>query len=171
MNTITRTASLGAAFAVLVACATSANAQLAMSYKLDVRSERAEQQAVTVNRCTAFNWMTSIGACGRELFSRIAQVGRPDGATYEAVTSGVELPELGGPVRDFRLLRSGGGKEALIASSKTAELLVRVGAKMRVRNNDDGGWEYYRFTDAKYESHVKANAHKAVGLELLVPFQ
>lgn len=170
MNPITKTSLLGAAFAALLGFGTSAHAQLAMTYKLDVRNERAEQQPFVVNRCVGFNWMTSIGACGRELLARMTPGGRPEGEAV-AVSTGGDLPDLGAPGREWRLLRSGGGREALLASSKAADLLFRFGSKFRVRGSDEGGWEYFRFTDVNYESHVKANGHKAVGVELLVPFQ
>lgn len=165
---------LAAALAALLAVATSTHAQLAMSYKLDVRTQRAEQPRVVVNRCAGLNWMTSIGACGREVLSKIAHAARSDSAaSFEAApvpTTG-GLPELGTPERAPRLLRSGGGREGLLASSKTADLLLRVGSKLRLRGNDEGGLEWYRFTDTTYENHVKNNGHKAVGVELFLPFQ
>jgi hypothetical protein len=175
MGFITRTFSVGAALAALLFVATSsAHAQLALSYKLDVRAERGQQAEVSVNRCAGFNWVTSIGACGREVLTRITQNARSEGpATFEPATTpaGGELPDLGTPERAPRLLRSGGGKEALLASSKTADLLLRFGSKYRLRSNEEGGWDYYRFTDTTYENHIKTRGHKAVGVELLVPFQ
>lgn len=173
MHPINKISVSGVVFAALLACAIPAHAQLSMSYKLDVRSDRAEQQADVVSRCAGVNWMTSIGACGRELFTRIASGVRAEGSAMlePAAAFVAELPELGGTARDLRIFRPGGGREALLATSKTADLLLRLGSKYRVRSSEEGGWEYYRFTDANYESHVKANAHKAVGVELLVPFQ
>jgi hypothetical protein len=163
---------LAAALAALLAVATSTHAQLAMSYKLDVRTQRAEQPHVVVNRCAGLNWMTSIGACGREVLSKIAHAARSDSApSFEAAPTTAELPELGTPERAPRLLRSGGGREGLLASSKTADLLLRVGSKLSPRGKDEGGLEWYRFTDTTYENHVKNNGHKAVGVELLLPFQ
>lgn len=175
MRSITRTLSVGAALAASLFVATSsAHAQLALSYKLDVRAERGQQPEVSVNRCAGFNWVTSIGACGREVLTRITHSTRSEGlTTFEPATTpaGGELPDLGAPERTPRFLRSGGGKEALLASSKTADLLLRFGSKFRLRNHEEGGWEYYRFTDTNYENHVKTRGHKAVGVELFVPFQ
>ena len=62
---------------------------------------------------------------------------------------------------------SAGGREALIGSTRTADILFRLGSKYRANANDDA----YKFTDANYESHVQNNGHKAVRVELLVPFQ
>lgn len=172
--TFRKICALAAAFAALLVVATPTHAQLAMSYKLDVGTQRAEQPDVVVNRCAGLNWMTSIGACGREVLSKIAHVGRGESAaSFEpaSVPMIAELPELGAPERAPRLLRPGGAKEALLATSKTADLLLRVGSKLRLRGNDEGGWEWYRFTDTTYENHVKNNGHKAVGVELLLPFQ
>jgi hypothetical protein len=165
---------MGAACAAVLLVATSAHAQLALSYKLDVHTERSQQPEISVNRCAGFNWVTSIGACGREVLTRITQSTRSqNSATYEpaAAPASGELPDLGAPERVPRFLRSGGGREALLASSKTADLLLRFGSKYRLRTNDEGGWDYYRFSDTTYENHIKTRGHKAVGVELLVPFQ
>jgi hypothetical protein len=129
-----------------------------------------------MNRCAGFNWMTSIGACGRELFARVSprlgegvysRAGEPD-AGDPAPSPG--LPSLGSLVPEPRI-RSAGGREALIGSTRTADLLFRLGSKYRVRGNDDGGLDAYKFTDTNYETHVQNKGFKAVGVELLVPFQ
>lgn len=174
MHPTKRMCCLGAAFAALLAIAMPAQAQLALSYKLDVRNSRTEQPEVVMSPCAGLNWMTAIGACGRELLTRVAHSARPDNlAVFEpaAVPAVADLPELGRPEREPRLLRSGGGKEALLATSKTADLLFRFGSKFRMRGNEEGGWEWYRFSDTTYDNHVKQNGHKSVGVELLVPFQ
>lgn len=173
MHPIKRMCCLGAAFAALIALAMPAQAQLALSYKLDVRGQRTEQAEVAVSPCAGFNWMTAIGVCGRELLARVAHAARPENtAVFEPAGApwGADLPELGKPERDPRVLRSGGGREAG-GTSKTADLLFRFGSKFRTRGNDESGWETHRFTDTTYDNYVKQNAHKAVGVELLVPFQ
>src|SRR5687768_14669359 len=144
MNPIKKMCCLGAAFAALLAFAIPAHAQLALSYKLDVGASRTEQTEIVVSPCAGFNWVTSIGACGRELFARVAHAGRADNlAVFEpaAVPWVAELPELGRPEHEPRLLRSAGGKAALLGNSKTADLLFRFGSKFRLRGNEDGGWE------------------------------
>ena len=172
MNLITKATYLLAAIALLLIAAAPAHAQLALSYKLEVRNPRVEQPESVVSPCAGLNWVTAIGACGRELFSRVSQGPRPENlAVFEPapVAALPELPELGRP--EPRLLRAGGGKEALIANSKAADLLLRFGSKFRTREGSDGGWEWYRFTDTTYDTYVKTNGHKALGVELLVPFQ
>lgn len=174
MNSISKMCCLGVAFAAMLTIATPAHAQLALSYKLDVGTPRAEQPEVVVSPCAGLNWMTSIGACGRELLARVAHAGRPDNlAVFEPAPGSAqsELPDLGRPEREPRFLRSAGGKEALVANSKTADFLLRIGSKFRLRGADEGGWEWYRFSDVNYDNHVKVNGHKSVGVELLVPFQ
>lgn len=174
MNQIKKTCYVTAAVAFLLAAAVPAHAQLALSYKLEMGSPRVVQADTAVSACAGFNWLASIGNCGRELFTRIAQNPKPENlAVYEPVpvAGQTELPELGQPEFMPRLLRAAGGREALLANSRTADLLLRVGSKFRLRGSDEGGWEWYRFTDTTYDNYVKSNGHKALGVELLVPFQ
>ena len=168
MNPIKKMCCLGAAFAVLLAFAIPAHAQLALSYKLDVRASGTEQTEIVVSPCAGFNWVTAIGACGRELLSRVAHAGRTDNlAVFEPATvpSVSELPDLGRSERWQRMGVSNSG------NSKTADLLFRFGSKLRQRGNEDGTSEWYRFSDTTYDSYVKQNGHKTVGVELHVPFQ
>jgi len=170
MNFIKRACYL-AALTAFLAVAVPAHAQLALSYKLEERSPRIEHPDVVVSPCTGLNWVTAIGACGRELFSRVAQNPRPENlAVYESAPAAAtsELPDLG---RASERARSGTGKDALIANSKAADLLLKVGSKLRGRSSEEGGWEWYRFSDTTYDNYVKSQGHKALGVELLVPFQ
>ena len=168
-----------AALCAAVSCvAVSASAQsLALTYKLDARPDTPQQAPASLNHCAGFNWMTSIGACGRELFARIAPPRGSDGAYFSGtalepveVAAVPDLPSLGTPSVEPRIRRAG-GREALIGSTRTADLLFRLGSKYRLKGGEDSGWDVYKFTDANYESHVQNNGHKAVGVELLVPFQ
>lgn len=187
--------SLLAAVLVIFSAPAIGQQSLALSYKLDVRGEGVEQPASQLNRCTGFSWVASIGACGRELLARLALVteriahGVPaesDGAVAAVPATGSspvgdapsrraeaapELPMLGGAAAETRYLRSAGGRDALIGSSRTADLLLRFGSKHRFRSNDEGGWDWYRFNDTAYQNHLENKGHKAVGVELLVPFQ
>ena len=128
-----------------------------------------------MSRCAGFNWMTSIGACGRELFARIS-LPRIDGADSSGsvfepseVAAVPDLPTLGTSAP--RIIRSASGKEAPTGNARSPDLTFRVGSKGRPRGSDDSGWDIYKFTDTTYETHVQNNGHKAVGVELLVPFQ
>jgi hypothetical protein len=62
-----------------------------------------------------------------------------------------------------------GGREALGASLKTVDLMLRLGSKYRLKSAEDG-WEVYKFTDSPYESRFQ-NTIKAIAVELLIPFQ
>lgn len=170
---ITKICCFAAALGALSTAAGSAHAQLAMSYRLEVRPDAAQQAPAIVNRCAGFNWMSSIGACGRELLARVTAGGRSDSeATFEPgpVAAMPDLPTLGAPASEPRVQRPAGG-ETLISSSKTADLLFRFGSKYRLKNSEESGWMRHRFRDTTYDNYVEANGHKAVGVELLVPFQ
>src|SRR5436190_8120169 len=110
MELIKRACYLVAATAFLLAAAIPAHAQLALSYKLEVRSPRVEQPEVVVSPCAGLNWMTSIGACGRELFSRVSQAPHPENlAVFEPapVTAATDLSAFGRTTdRDSRPLRA-----------------------------------------------------------------
>ena len=171
------------------------SAPLALSYGLEARAETAKPAPSAVTRCTGVTWMAAINACGRELLARIAPVGE---ALTKAVVSSSDVPPTGwmvmgiapaepsparsdsadlpalgatGGTPEPRYVRSAGGREALIGSSRTADLLLRVGSRNRIRNNEEGGWDMYRFQDNGYQTHLQNNGHKALGVELLVPFQ
>jgi hypothetical protein len=164
-------------FAAATCIAIPASAQtLALTYKLDPRAEPLPQAPTTVNRCAGLNWMTAIGACGRELFARVTPARTSDGAYAKAnsfdpteVAVAPDLPTLGAQPAEPRV-RSVSGKETVLGSSRTADLMLRLGSKYR-RAVEESGWNPYKFTDMNYESHVQNNGHKAVGVELLVPFQ
>jgi hypothetical protein len=177
MTTLLKKACFAAALAVPFGLATLASAQqqsLALSYKLDVGSAPVAAAPV-VSRCAGLNWVTSLGACGRDLLARISGSATHDGprgadgpAAFEAAVPNAAAPMFEMP--NEKLLRSAGGKDSLIANSRPVEMLLRLGSKYRVRGADEG-WEYYRFTDIAQEMRRHSSAHKAVALELLVPFQ
>jgi hypothetical protein len=56
------------------------------------------------------------------------------------------------------------------AAGRAPDVSLRFGSQNRLRVLEESR-EAARFTDMGYESHVQSNAHKAVGIELLVPFQ
>ena len=165
-----------ALFATISCMAAPGFAQsLALTYKLvDARPDTTQQAPTAMNRCAGFNWMISIGACGRELLTRIAPARGTEGyysaaTVIESVATAPDLPSLGTSVAEPRV-RSVGGREAVIGSTRSADVLLRLGSQYRLKGNEEG-MNAYKFTDANYESHVQNNGHKAVGVELLVPFQ
>lgn len=166
---------------------------LSMTYQLlGIKVENAKPAPTSVNRCAALTWVASIGACGRDLLAKIVQSAerapRPQASEDEESTPAagtsvsterrvaadpavlrpevyatVELPTLGSS--EPRAVRAGHGGEALLGSNRSADLLLRVGSKHRFSAHDES------FTDANYQAHMQNNAHKALGVELLVPFQ
>lgn len=175
MTTLRKTCFAAAFSAVSLWLAASAGAQgLALSYNLNVNSDPAQPAVYgAANRCSGFNWVSSLGACTRDLLTRVS-AGSRDAApesppTFEPAVPNSELPTLGVPVPES-ILRGAGGKEALIGNAKAVDVLFRFGSKYRLRSAEEG-WEWYRFTDVGDEIRRKNSVHKAVGVELLVPFQ
>ena len=80
----------------------------------------------------------------------------------------VESLPLLGSATDTRVLRMAGGKDALTGNSKTVDLMFRFGPKYRLRSGEESS-EIYKFTDVAYET--RATTTKALGVELLFPFQ
>src|SRR5687768_16294735 len=68
------------------------SAPLALSYGLEARAEGAKPAPTLVTRCTGFNWMAAVNACGRELLARIAPAGE---AITRAVVSSSDTPPAG----------------------------------------------------------------------------
>ncbi|HYC49235.1 MAG TPA: hypothetical protein VED01_27475 [Burkholderiales bacterium] len=153
---------------VLAAAITSGPAvaqSLALTYKLEPKSEPAREAAAPFGRCAGFNWLTALETCGKDLIARILP---PRSEAHFAPVT--ELPDLGTPA-PHRFLKSSGGREALIGNARAPDFMLRLGSKYRFKSTEDGTWEWYRFHDITYESYIKNNSFKAVGVELLVPFQ
>ena len=55
-------------------------------------------------------------------------------------------------------------------AEKIVDLNLRFGSKYRMRNGDEG-WEVYKYKDVTAENRLPSAGTKAVGVELLVPFQ
>jgi hypothetical protein len=157
---------MGAMLAVAVASGPSGAQSLALTYRLESTAEPAQHVPSTLSRCAGFGWLTSFESCGRDLIARILP-GRSDARPQPEQTD--ELPDLGAPVPQ-PYLKSAGGRDAMAGNGRTPDLMLRLGSKYRFKSSEDRTWESYRFTDANYESHIKNNSHKAVGVELLVPF-
>lgn len=180
-------------FVSVFAFAEEAKRPLSMTYQLlGIKVESAKPAPTPANRCAALTWVSSIGACGRDLLAKIAPRtdrtsrlpadGNEDGtavadssvsterrvaadpaASRSEVVATVQLPALSSA--EPRALRAAPAREALLGSNRSADLLLRVGSKHRQNPNDES------FTDANYQAHLQNNAHKALGVEILVPFQ
>lgn len=171
---------------------------LALSYGLNVKSDSTYGSVSTVDRCAGVRWSASLApSCTFRLSStspfdakngavpkfRISEIdgatkglpvvgGASSAAPYPSSESSpmiAELPLLGSPAADTRLLRVAGGKEALTGNVKTIDLMFRFGSKYRLRSGDEG-WELYKFSDLASGGRLESNV-KALGVELLVPFQ
>ena len=166
-----------------------------MSYKLDpVTSPGSPKAPALVDRCSGLTWAASLAAaCGSAAFGstivaratasepvvmraevpeaavlqRRAEVLESASASAESFT-GFALPTLGSGVNDGRLLRA--AKEVPAEAGKTLDLLFRFASKYRLRNTDDG-WDVTRFKDVTSENRTQASGVKALGVELLFPFQ
>ena len=184
-----KTCCIAATLAAASFCAASALAQqpLSLSYNLDVRSDPVQSAPSLVNRCSGFQWVGSIGTCGRELLASIgpaaerltksvvtAVPGEGEGATTHAAAPVEVGPTRLEPAESASAAepryRGLPGRETLIGS-RTADLLLRLGSMYRFRNNEEAGWDSHRFTDTTYQSHLQNKGYKALGLELHVPFQ
>ena len=162
----TKTYCAAALLAALIASGPAAAQSLTLSYKLESRSEPPREAPAPIGRCAGFNWLTAIEACGRDLLARIVP---PRGEAQPAPSAQSEVPELGAAV-PYNFPRSSG---AVVGNARAPapDVMLRLGSKARMRANEDGTWDQHRFTDMNYESYVRNNSLKAVGVELHVPFQ
>jgi hypothetical protein len=152
---------------------------LALSYTLEARNVVAPR-FVDVSACTANNWLTSIVGCGRELISVIAAVPEsglnPTSAGHStdasALPSGARLLDAG--YTQQGLHRTDGPSDAATRTagfSRTADLMLRFGRPGARMAEEPSGRDLPRFIDANYETHVQSNAHKNIGIELLLPLR
>lgn len=194
---ITRLCGLGALAACLAvpayARAEEQKRPLSMTYQLlGIKPEAAKPAPTAANRCAALTWVASIGACGRDLLAKIApriertaraqadggedsagvadssvsnerRVAADPAVSRSDTVATVQLPTLGSV--ESRVVRAAPGRDAMLGNNRSADLLLRVGSKHRYSPNDES------FTDANSQAHMQNNAHKALGVELLVPFQ
>jgi hypothetical protein len=79
----------------------------------------------------------------------------------------LELPQLGSPGAEGRVLRAG---ESSAAASRGMDVNLRFGPRYRMRNGDEG-WETYRLNDATTENRAQSSGMRNVGVELSFPFQ
>ena len=146
-----------AALAVAATSAPASAQSLALTYKLEPLAEAVQQQASAFSRCAGFNWIATIEACGREVLARVLP-SRGEVASASAPA----LPALGSQASDARVISAS-------SSARNPDVNLRFGS--RFKGNEEGTWDWYRFKDANYESYVKNHGYKALGVELLVPFQ
>jgi hypothetical protein len=170
---------------------------LSLSYKLDpVNAPATAKTPAIVGRCSGLSWAASLAAAcfvdagasaavaaapppspaaaAPEANEAAVSPRRPDVAdTYSAADtptpSSFELPLLGSPPRDARLLRAAGGRDSYIGNARPVDLNFRFGSKYRMRSGEEG-WEVYKFSDVTSENRTQSGM-KNLGVELLFPFQ
>ena len=166
--------------AVLIALAWTAMPgaaqSLSLSYDVDVRRDSVERIALPGTQCTGSDWLNAVVPCasnGDAPTLSSQETGGPPTAGIRRIivgTGGNAVPspiprqafQGGDDLPDARLRGQNG--------SRAGDVSLRVGSKNRLLSPEESR-ESPRFVDAAYESYVQSNAHKAFGLELLVPFQ
>lgn len=184
------------AFAASVGLPATAHAQsLSLSYGLDpaAAAQAPKVSPHSFDRCWGVSWAaTLVAACNaaHALVHRVvasatgvesAAAAAPESApvasrrveaqgTYSAVDvqpPRLELPQLGSPGAEGRVLRAG---ESSAAASRGMDVNLRFGSRYRMRNGDEG-WETYRLNDATTENRAQSSGMRNVGVELSFPFQ
>src|SRR5688572_10834923 len=67
----TKTYCAACLLAALIAAGPAAAQSLALTYKLESRSELPRETPAPIGRCAGFNWLTAIEACGRDFLARV----------------------------------------------------------------------------------------------------
>jgi hypothetical protein len=163
-----------------------------MSLKLDpvTVAPPTPQVAPVVDRCAGLTWAASLGVvCNSDTFAtapaRVAVAVVPaaseatdsapgqaapdeDAPAAGATFSGSGLTTLGFGSTTGRLLRA--AREIPAEAGKAFELLFRFASKYRLTSTGEG-WEVTKFKDVMSENRTQASGVKAVGVELMLPFQ
>jgi hypothetical protein len=173
----TNTKGAPATLLLLVACQVlpAAAQSLALTYELDVGRDGVERFAPGPYPCAGSRWLTFVEVCetsgesaafahasqtAAQPDSRRASVGGAIMATPTAVPRETFQADAAAP--DPRLRPSEVGR--------AADVSLRVGAQARSRSFEDAA-ELSPLKSRTYEGALQNNAHKALGLELLLPFQ
>ena len=151
---------------------------LTLSYALEVRRDALERVSLPSDYCNAPDWLNSIPSCrrnGDEVASAAPEesgVGPALGIRRATATGTTgNAPPAAIPHRALQTGEdSSDSRLRLPNSSRTADVSLRLGSKNRLPSAEENR-ELPRFVDAPYESYLHGNSHKAIGLELLVPFQ
>jgi hypothetical protein len=144
---------------------------LALSYDLGVRRDVVERVALPANQCSGSDWLNAIASCARD--GEAAALSPPQDSAAASprgirrVTVGA-IGQATAAAIPHQTLQA--GEDALDGRRRTADVSLRFGSKNRLASPEENR-DMARFVDAPYESYVHSNAHKAIGLELLVPFQ
>jgi hypothetical protein len=144
---------------------------LVLSYDLGVRRDVVERVALPADQCSGSDWLNAIASCARD--GEAAALSSPEDSAA-ASTRGIRRVTVGAigqataAAIPHQALQA--GEDALDGRRRTADVSLRFGSKNRLLSPEENR-DMARFVDAPYESYLHSNAHKAIGLELLVPFQ
>jgi hypothetical protein len=156
---------IGVSWAAMPARAQS----LALSYDMDVRRETVERVTLPNYQCSGSDWLSLIASCTRD---REALSSPEESATAQA--SGIRRVTVGAAGHaapaaiPHQALQT--ADDASDLRRRAADVSLRIGSKNRPIPTDESR-DLPRFVDTPYENYLQSNAHKAIGLELLVPFQ
>ena len=148
---------------------------LSLSYEVDVRRASVERISLPGMPCSGTHWSNAVVGCanGDAPPQSSQNDGTASGAGLRRVTVGTGAHAVPTPVprQTFQGADEASDPRLRAANgSRAADVSLRLGSKNRLLSSDENR-EQPRFVDAPYESYVHSNAHKAFGLELLVPFQ
>jgi hypothetical protein len=144
---------------------------LALSYDLEVRRDTVERVALPAYQCSGSDWLNSIASCASD--GEVAAPSSPQETAAASVLRSRRVTVGGArheapaaiPHQTFQA-----GEDVSDSRRRTADVSLRFGSKNRLLSPEETR-DVPRFVDAPYESYVQSNGHKAIGLELLVPFQ
>ena len=149
---------------------------LGLSYDLEVRRDSVERVALPSSQCSGLDWLNSFAPCARDgdpvLLSPAEETTAAPAAGMRRVTVGPGGAAVPSAI-PHQAFAGDGSPDSRLRSpngTRTPDVSLRFGSKNRPLLADEGR-DGARFIDAPYESYVHSNAHKAIGLEVLVPFQ
>jgi hypothetical protein len=143
---------------------------LALTYALDVRKDAVEHVALPTRQCSGSDWLNAIAPCARDGAAALSSAEKNASVTAiseRRVTVGAAGYAAPAAIPHEALQA---GDDALDSRRRTSDVSLRLGSKNRLVSAEERR-DMPRFVDAPSESYVHSNAHKAIGLELLVPFQ
>lgn len=179
-----------AAVPLLTGIAPAAAQSLALTYALGESGPVPARAGVAIP-CLGPGWQMSPEGCRRELRARFtallpgalpAEKGMPPlepetaPVPGEAAATGelrVQPAWRPAPTLPGLPIAAEPGPQAAGASGSrggAGELVFRVGNSLRAFEREEAGAGGSRFTDLRYEAHRQSKGHKALGVELFVPF-
>ena len=160
------------ALVIGVSCVTvPAGAQsLALSYDLGVRADLVARVALPADQCSGSDWLNAIALCARDREAAALSSPEDNAAASARGSRRVSVGATGQAPAATIPQGLQAGEDPLDGRRRTADVSLRLGSKNRLLSPEENR-DVGRFVDTPYERYLQNNAHKAIGLELLVPFQ